>query len=128
MTDKTPKMTNLQSLVEDNLLPLETNVLGPLDESSEVPLGRKVATYNKHWQQLQLLTTNFTNRYRRSWTSFRREGSGPSYQPSWCRLEKKKSQDKLQRQTTPYSQGAGAGFFPLGAYKWVIETSAMNLY
>lgn len=90
MTDKTPKMTNLQSLVEDDLLPLETNVLGPLDESSEVPLGRKVATYNKHWQQLQLLTTNFTNRYRRSWTSFRREGSGPSYQPSWCRLERKR--------------------------------------
>lgn len=86
------KMTNLQSLVEDDLLPLETNVLGPLDESSEVPLGRKVATYNRHWQQLQILTINFTNRYQRSWTSSRREGSGPSYQPSWCRLEKESGQ------------------------------------
>lgn len=38
---------DLQSLVEDDLLPLETNVLGPLDKSSEVPLGRKVATDTK---------------------------------------------------------------------------------
>jgi hypothetical protein len=38
------EMTYLQPLVEDNLLPLESDVLGPLDESREVGLGGKVTS------------------------------------------------------------------------------------
>lgn len=36
--------TYLQPLVEDDLLPLESNVLGPLDESSKVGLGGEVTS------------------------------------------------------------------------------------
>ena len=36
--------TYLQSLVEDDLLSLQTNVLGPLDESGQVTLGRDIST------------------------------------------------------------------------------------
>jgi hypothetical protein len=38
------KATNLQPLVEDDLLPLQSNVLGPLDESGEVGLGGEVTS------------------------------------------------------------------------------------
>jgi hypothetical protein len=42
--DKTDEpRTNLQPLVEDDLLPLESDVLGPLDESSEVGVGGEVS-------------------------------------------------------------------------------------
>lgn len=36
--------THLQSLVEDDLLSLESDVLGPLDESGQVLLGGDVAS------------------------------------------------------------------------------------
>jgi len=36
--------THLQSLVEDDLLSLQTDVLGPLDESGQVTLGRDITS------------------------------------------------------------------------------------
>lgn len=36
--------TCLQSLVEDDLLSLESNILGPFDESGQISLGRNVTT------------------------------------------------------------------------------------
>jgi hypothetical protein len=36
--------THLQPLVEDDLLPLQPNILGPLDESSEILLRKSITT------------------------------------------------------------------------------------
>jgi hypothetical protein len=38
------KRTHLETLVQDNLLPLETDVLGPLDEAGQVLLGGQVTS------------------------------------------------------------------------------------
>lgn len=38
------RRTHLEPLVEDDLLPLEPDVLGPLDESGQVGLGGQVST------------------------------------------------------------------------------------
>jgi hypothetical protein len=45
--------TNLQPLVEDDLLPLQPNVLGPLDESGQVSLGGEVSTCKERTFRLE---------------------------------------------------------------------------
>jgi hypothetical protein len=43
--DTGPSGTHLETLVEDDLLPLQTDVFGPLDETGQVLLGRDVTAW-----------------------------------------------------------------------------------
>lgn len=104
---------DLQSLVEDDLLSLQSNVLGPLDESGQILLGSQVTTCNGRSVDVHEVK-DYTYRYRRSWSSFRTRGSGePSWPWSQSLRNKSATSDDVDERDV---QGAEAGRdFPLTA-------------
>lgn len=68
---------DLEALVEDDLLALKANVLGPLHEAGEVSLGLDVLTYRCRNCKISngCQMTHSTYQYRSSWGQPQREGS-----------------------------------------------------